>query len=751
MNGRIHRSEVRLLDSKGRIEFTHKADLVDAKERKKLAAVLARRMELKVTTVEKKIETGYHDALNRRRDEEIAAAAATDEPPEGIYLLQSGQVCRRRPTGDAEVIEPLCNFNATIIEEIEVDDGAEVRRVLGVEGELADGTPLPRVDVTAADFAAMNWTLSAWGTHAVVTAGLGTKDHLRAALQTLSGQVPRRTIYGHSGWRHIGQDWVYLHAGGAIGPFGPVLHTVETRLPDVLGPMVLPDPPEGADLVRAVRTSLRMIDLGPHRITVPVQGGIYLAPLSVEDVSVYLAGPSGVFKTELAALAEQYYGAGFDSRHLPANWSSTANAIEYLAFVAKDMLLVADDFAPGGSTADVARSHREADRVFRGAGNRSARQRMRADGSLRPQKPPRCLTLGTGEEVPRGHSVRARLVIVEVSKGDIPPDRLSACQADAAAGLYASAMAAYLRWLAPRYETLRVDVRRELQQLRDESGARDGHRRTPANLAQLSIGWRYFLRFAEEAGVITPDEGARMRVHVATALRQLENAQAAHLQDAEPAAQFLRFLRACIASGRAHVANLKGLEPHPANNGSANACTWGWRQVEVGDHTVWQPQGKRVGWLDEEHLYLEPDAAHAEVQRFATEKGESFAITSCTLGKRLHEKGILVATDQARDRLTVRRTVEGRRDEVWCLSAGAFYPSPESAQSAQLADGSTQPISESNDMSNGVWAENSVDRGTGPTESAQFSEGNGPLGLLGRFSAPEETGPHVENLEADPC
>jgi hypothetical protein len=191
-------------------------------------------------------------------------------------------------------------------------------------------------------------------------------------------------------------------------------------------------------------------------------------------------------------------------------------------------------------------------------------------------------------------AVRARLVIVEVSKGDIAPDRLSACQAAATAGPYALAMAGYLRWLAPRYATLRDEIRRELQQLRDEGGARDGHRRTPANLAQLSIGWRYFLRFAEEVGGITPDEAARMRVHVATALRQLEDAQAAHLQDAEPAAQFLRFLQACIASGRAHVANLKGTEPQPANNGSANAGTWGWRQVEVGERTVWQPQGKRV-------------------------------------------------------------------------------------------------------------------------------------------------------------
>jgi len=34
---------------------------------------------------------------------------------------------------------------------------------------------------------------------------------------------------------------------------------------------------------------------------------------------------------------------------------------------------------------------------------------MRADGSLRPPKPPRGLVISTGEEIPNGHSLRARM------------------------------------------------------------------------------------------------------------------------------------------------------------------------------------------------------------------------------------------------------------------------------------------------------------------------------------------------------
>src|SRR5262249_42499461 len=101
---------------------------------------------------------------------------------------------------------------------------------------------------------------------------------------------------------------------------------------------------------------------GPHHRD--HRGGAYRAVLGECDVRLHYAGPSGVFKTELAALTMQYFGSGFDSRPLPGNWSSTANATEGLAFAAKDMVLVIDDFSPGGSAADVARLHKDADRRF---------------------------------------------------------------------------------------------------------------------------------------------------------------------------------------------------------------------------------------------------------------------------------------------------------------------------------------------------------------------------------------------------
>lgn len=309
---------------------------------------------------------------------------AKDTPP---YFQANGYTYRNVLTKEGPIPVALCNFTARIAEEVIHDDGAEQTRGLVLQGTLADGSCLPRAEVPAADFAGMGWVVPAWGTRAVVYAGMGTKDHVRAALQLLSGEVPRRTVYGHIGWRQIGENWVYLHAGGAIGAEG-LIDDIPVLPPDPLRGFRLPAPPEGADLAEAVRASLGMLRLGPDRATFPLLCAVYRAVLGGTDFGLHLTGPTGSFKTEVAALAQQHYGSGMDARDLPANWSSTANALEALAFTAKDALLTVDDFLPTGSTADVHRHHKDADRLFRGQGNRSGRQRMRADSSLRPAKPP---------------------------------------------------------------------------------------------------------------------------------------------------------------------------------------------------------------------------------------------------------------------------------------------------------------------------------------------------------------------------
>jgi hypothetical protein len=109
---------------------------------------------------------------------------------------------------------PLCNFNATIVEEIIFDNGQEEDVLFRGEGKLFDGTPLPITDVPAAQFNGMSWVAKAWGARPLVHAGSSIKDHLRTAIQGLVPCQTRRTVYGHTGWRKIeGEGVIFMRVG----------------------------------------------------------------------------------------------------------------------------------------------------------------------------------------------------------------------------------------------------------------------------------------------------------------------------------------------------------------------------------------------------------------------------------------------------------------------------------------------------------------------------------------------------------
>jgi hypothetical protein len=236
-----------------------------------------------------------------------------------------------RPTKDGSVETRLTNFVARITSDVVEDDGVEVRRRFEVEARLNGWCR--RFTIPAETFPSMGWATEHLGARAIVMPGMGIRDHARAAVQVLSEGIDERHVYAHSGWRQLESGWVYLHAGGAIGEAGPV-RGVEVALPDALALMVLADPPAGDELAAAVRASLAILDTAPEPVTIPLLAAVYRAVLGPCDFALHLAGSTGAGKSELAALIQRHFGTGFDARHLPGSWSSTANALEALAFSA---------------------------------------------------------------------------------------------------------------------------------------------------------------------------------------------------------------------------------------------------------------------------------------------------------------------------------------------------------------------------------------------------------------------------------
>jgi hypothetical protein len=623
-----------------------------------------------------------------------------------------------KATRDGEVLVPLTNFDAKILAEVIHDDGLEPQRRLEIEATHQGRSR--RFTVGASQFPILGWVTGELGPAAVVFAGSSIKDHARVAIQLLSPEVESRMVYTHLGWRRLGAHWTYLSAACSIGPGGGVAG-VDVLLPEQLRFYELPPPPSGEALTRALEASLGMLDLLPDPISVPIYCAIWRAVVGACDFTVHLAGRTGEGKSEFAALAQQHFGPKLDARHLPGSWTSTANALEALAFSAKDALLVVDDFALSGTTADVQRQHREAARLLRAQGNRSGRQRLRPDATLRPVQAPRGLLLSTGEDIPNAHSIRARTLILEVPVGAMQWTLLTSCQVAAANGLYAQALSGFLRWLAPRYGGVQAGHAGRLLELRQRAtGAQAVHRRTPALVADLALGLELFLQFAAEAGALETSDAQALWDRAWSALLASGADQADHLTSADPVTRFLDLLRSALAAGRAHLASPEGDRPEAW-------AVWGWRKTTDEPLAL----GDRIGWVLGDDLYLDPDVAYRSAQQMTPHEG--LAITPRTLWKRIQELGLLAGTDTARGRNLVRVTLQGARRSVLHFRTETLL-SPEAAQSAQSA----QSIDPSRGAGPFSWAgsraqgqETAQPNGPAtPLETAPCA-GPGPIGPIG--------------------
>src|ERR1022692_1088559 len=278
-----------------------------------------------------------------------------------------------------------------------------------------------------------------------------------------------------------------------------------------------------------------------------------------------------------------------------------------------------------------------AERLFRAVGNSQGRHRLGGDGRLRVPPAPRALVLGTGEAVPPGQSIRARLLIVEVSAGEVERTALSACQRAGQEGLLAAAMGAFVVWLAGRYEEMQERSHRRVLEIRSQGHGGAGHARTPAAVAELQSGMEIFLEFAAAVGAIGGAEKEELEGRNGRALGELAGRQAKYQAARDPALRFMALLQAALAGGTAHVADRQGKVP-------AEAAAWGWQRSKTG--RKWVSQGTRIGWVAGNDLYLDPLASYQTAQALAG--AERIPVSEQALRHQLRKCGFLASLDTGR-------------------------------------------------------------------------------------------------------
>lgn len=629
------------------------------------------------------VRGGTVQDLMRFVQSELPHVAGDDAEPE--YVAKDDGLWWMKPTAEGTQPVRMCNFVARITHEVTQDDGVEKQKMLEVE--LALGGKTQRVEVPLDKFGSQNWHMQCFGATAMVSPGI-PPNRLIYGIQSISSPGST-TIYTHTGWRRIDRVDLYLSAGAPIGPLGPLGPLPETIVEPAgsLGGCVLPSPPVADELRKAALVVDDFLNVGPLRVTAPVQLAVFRAVLGEVDFALFIEGVTGAFKTAVAALAQAYFGKGFDARHLPASWSSTANALEDVMFRAKDMVVVIDDFVPAHA-GEKAAMDAKADRVFRGAANGSARQRLKQDGTPRPERPPRCLPIATGEYLPSGYSAVARTLVTSISKGDIDKERLTRLQEDAATGRLASAMAGFLQWCAGQLDQLRGRLRNRVLQLRPSLQGRGWHERTCTTVAELTATAEIVADFLVHAGALDGAEQQRFVSDLHETLVAVGDAQGQVHRDIDPVDQYLRLLGSALASGRAHLCSAGSGDGAP--QGNELRAGWTTSHAAVG----WTPRGEQIGWLDEnDNIYLLPNAADAVVQRLARDQGSGLVVGPA-LRKRLHERGKLASTEQRgqQTRLLVRKTICGTRHEVLHLTQTTLFGElSTSGEVAQVAQSTASP------------------------------------------------------------
>ena len=555
-------------------------------------------------TAEDGNKVGLDDFLRDHTIEDLDKYVGTIEKKSkdaGYAILDNRYVLTR---GDN--VEPICNFVAKIeLEEIK-DDGLVQEAVYHIGGATADKVPLPVITVPVEEFGQMYWVEEKWRTRVQVGAGRGMREHLAAAIKTHSLNAPSRFTFTHTGWREIEDHTVYLHATGFIphqealnvsmALEGPLTH-VRFESSDRSGP-------SEREIIQTI------IDVGATSVVIPILAGVFTSILGdfiTLDFALHLEGPTGTYKSEIAAVAQGFWGRDFDARHLPANWSSTAFALEHQAFAAKDMLFVIDDYAPQPGRHATEVLAQKAEVVFRGAGNQAGRARLTSDIELRPEYFARGLILSTGEDAIAGASLNARLLTLRLSPGAIDSVKLARAQLLRDEGHLAQLLQKYIRWIAAKLPfDFQEPYRAHRQRILNSNTL---HKRNATSIAKLLVGWEMLCEFLQDE---------QLKVFGTEVILGLITEQQSIQLEEDLVTKAMNKLRSGLETGHYYLELLDTSDDEVRDR-------YGYKLVDG----VLRSLGTRLGHVDQNGVeYLDPTAVHESVWRNvgATKRGLATAL-----------------------------------------------------------------------------------------------------------------------------
>jgi len=580
--------------------------------------------------------------------EQIITSAATKKSgPFDRYRFEDSGILYFDPDKGLTL---LSNFHAKIAEQIEINDGTSgvkdryfkivithpklpvSERIISPD-ELENGSWVPKLDAS------------------LIVNGLRSyQQHLRVVLRAFGDTDNRKSVFINLGWISAEGKSYYIANNGAIGANGfDERFNTSTEFGGPLGYEVL-SPSSDKELQDLFANVLQLLDVTSKQLTIPLLAAVFRAPLIKflpTDFCLGLFGPTGTMKSVMAGLFATFYGPEFSYNNLPESFGSTANSIERRAFLTYSSFLIIDDWVPGES------SKVKADYILRSHGNRQGRGRMNADTSLKKTYFPRSFTILTGEDIQVEQSLRARLVILETSKGSVDKKQLTNLQKIAAQGVFCKFMGAYLQWIIQQEERIQQEIKDRFSILRDNFDQNTEHGRIAPNLSHLMLGIEHFADFCESKALMNSESASEFCKSAEVVLLSLIETQNRHQEDTDPVERFFESLRAILENKEACIKH------NPGKDFGSLSAALGYVH---GGHFGFNPSGDIIGEIINGELCLKKSLAFTKIRDFCRKKGEPISLSERGMGDRFKAKGLLLSED---NRTTVKRSIGNNRERCW--------------------------------------------------------------------------------------
>jgi hypothetical protein len=364
----------------------------------------------------------------------------------------------------------------------------------------------------------------------------------------------------------------------------------------------------------------------------------------------HAVGQTGQLKSTVAAAILAHFGPFRTKEDLPARWEFTDNILEKVAFLAKDVLVIFDDLNPETTRARKDDLERRFSRLAGSVGNLTGRRRMRRDYGTRLEYRPRGLVLSTGEYTPLlAQSRLARIFPIPFEPGAVDTAALAAVQRRLDVLPYA--MRGFIERLRDDFAAQRETLRARFEQLHARAAELGRlHTRLPENVAHLFLGLELGIGFALELEVLDESTATQHLKAGWEVFMELAREHGRLIGDERPTQAFLAAITEALAVGRAWLADRQNGH---AVMGEAN------------------PGAEKLGWIDEDGIYLVPAVSFAFASSRLSYRG-GIHLGELALRQLLEQEGYLVRDASEPERLIVNRRCEHKTLRVLWLKRNAL-------------------------------------------------------------------------------